>query len=111
MWMVWRGRFAGNHQNDKPFLFRQSCEDSKDKEAMVQTDKDKWHDLIGSLNWNEFKDVNVNTCALCADGCDSWIWIQHNDTIHQIRFTDGSPEIVPIQSFVKKLEVLQAEFR
>ena len=93
------------------FSFDNPCDDTKDKDVKEQTDKTKWHDLLSSLNWNEFKEVDVHTCALCADGCDTWIWIQHNDTIHQIRFTDGSPEIAPIHTFVEKLGVLQEEFR
>ena len=93
------------------FYYDNPCDNTKDKELERETVSKEWHDLLITLNWNEFTDININTCALCADGCDTWIWIQHNDSIHQIRFTDGSPEIVPILPFVEKLQALQAEFR
>jgi len=93
------------------YIFDHGCDDAEDKEVEEETSDKNWHELLSSLNWNEFTQVNVNTCALCADGCDTWIWIQNNDSIHQIRFTENSPEIASIQTFVEKLHELHAEFK
>lgn len=93
------------------YEFRSSCDETKNKQLEERTEREEWKDLISSLNWNEFKKINVNTCALCADGCDTWISIQNGLQTHEIRFTDNAPEIEPIKTFVEKLKVLHEEFR
>lgn len=91
--------------------FRNPCDATKNKEIQEGTSRAEWSDLSGSLNWDEFANVNVNTCALCADGCDTWIFIQNGNRTHQIRFTETSPEIEPIREFVEKLEAIHERFR
>lgn len=60
------------------------------KSITEKTQPKEWRELRASLNWDEFKNVNVNTCALCADGCDTWIRIQNGADSHYIRFTGYS---------------------
>lgn len=75
------------------------------------TQSEVWTELRASLNWDDFKAIDVNTCALCADGCDTWIRIQNGTESHYIRFTDSSQEIEPIAVFVNKLKALHQQFR
>lgn len=82
-----------------------------DKAVTENTRREEWADLRASLNWDDFKKINVNTCALCADGCDTWIRIQNGDESHYIRFTESSPEIEPIRAFVERLRVIHERFR
>lgn len=93
------------------YKFTNPCDATKNKEQNEQTAREEWADLISSLNWNEFKNVHVNTCALCADGCDTWISIQNGFQSHEIRFTDNSTEIESIRTFVEKLKVVHDRFR
>ncbi len=93
------------------YKFRSPCGEPADKEKYTKTNRADWTELLVALNWDDFKKVNVNTCALCADGCDTWIYIENNHETHQIRFTDNSQEIEPIRSFVEKLNALNEEFR
>ena len=81
------------------------------KSITEHTKSEVWKELRASLNWNDFKAIDVNTCALCADGCDTWIRIQNGAESHYIRFTNSSPEIEPIAVFVDKLNALHQEFR
>lgn len=81
------------------------------KSIVENTQSQEWHELRSSLNWNQFKKVDVNTCAICADGCDTWIRIQNGAESHYIRFTDSSTEIEPIRPFVNQLRALHEEFR
>jgi hypothetical protein len=90
------------------YQFR-NCDETKNKQD--ETALEEWSELLLSLNWNEFTKVNVNTCALCADGCDTWICIQNGLRTHEIRFTENSPEIEPIRPFVEKLKVMHERFR
>jgi hypothetical protein len=82
-----------------------------DKSIIENTPVEQWRDLRTSLNWNDFKKVNVNTCALCVDGCDTWIRINNGSETHYIRFTESSPETEPISIFVEKLKALHEKFR
>jgi hypothetical protein len=93
------------------YEFVNPCDATKNKKTEESTSRSEWSDLLGSLNWDEFTKVNVNTCALCADGCDTWIFIQNGHITHQIRFTESSSEIDPIRIFVDKLEAIHEEFR
>jgi hypothetical protein len=93
------------------YQFTAACDETNNREREEETARQEWTELMSSLNWNEFEKVNVNTCALCADGCDTWIFIQNGLQTHKIRFTDNSPEIEPIRSFVEKLKVVHERFR
>jgi hypothetical protein len=93
------------------YQFTHGCDETKNKEKIESTARAAWTELVSSLKWNEFKKVNVNTCALCADGCDIWISIQNGVETHEIRFTDNSPEIEPVRTFVEKLKAFHDEFR
>jgi hypothetical protein len=93
------------------YKFRSPCDEPADKEKSRKTNRAEWNDLLAALNWDDFKNVNVNTCALCVDGCDTWIYIENNHESHKIRFTDNSTEIEPIRAFVEKLNALHEEFR
>ena len=93
------------------YKFRSPCDEPADKEKDAKTNRADWDELVAALNWDDFKKVNVNTCALCADGCDTWINIENNRETHHIRFTDSSPEIEPIRTFVEKLKAMHEEFR
>lgn len=92
------------------YEFKGACGEP-DKSITERTQSEVWKDLRTSLNWNDFKAIDVNTCALCADGCDTWIRIQNGAESHYIRFTDSSTEIEPIRGFVDKLKALHDEFR
>jgi hypothetical protein len=93
------------------YEYRNGCDPTKNKTITETTPEERWDDLITSLNWYDFKDVEVNTCALCADGCDTWILIQIGADSHRIQFTDNSPEVEPIRTFVEKLKAVHEKFR
>jgi len=98
-------------KSSSDYIFNNPCEKSMGREVHEKTVSKEWHELLSALNWNEFTQVNVNTCALCADGCDTWIWIQNGDSVHQIRFTENSPEVESIRTFVEKLGAYHEKFR
>ena len=93
------------------YEFYSNCDVPGNKERDAITNREEWNELLSRLNWDDFKEINVNTCARCADGCDTWIFIEKNDEIHRIQFTENSPEIEPIQAFVERLAAVHEEFR
>jgi hypothetical protein len=93
------------------YAFRSPCPEIEDKNRNAHTNPAEWNELLATLNWDDFNKVQVNTCAMCADGCDTWISVEKNQKTHRIRFTESSEEIEPIRPFVDKLDSLIEEFR
>jgi len=93
------------------YAFGASCLGTEDKKRNAKTNSIEWNELLATLDWDEFNKVQVNTCAVCTDGCDTWISVEKNHQTHLIRFTEYSTEIEPIRPFVEKLEALIEEFR
>lgn len=93
------------------YAFRSPCPGIDAKNRNADTDPAEWDKLLATLNWDDFNQVQVNTCAVCADGCDTWISVEKNRETHRIRFNDSSNEIEPIRPFVEKLDSLIEAFR
>lgn len=93
------------------YTFANPCDATQNEVSETATNQEKWNELLAAFNWDDFTTVNVNTCNLCADGCDTWIIIQKDDMIHHIRFGDNSPEIEPIRDFIEKLDAWRQDFR
>ncbi len=74
--------------------------------------KSDWDELIKLLNYEEFKKINVNSCDVCFDGCDTWISIKKDSITHKIRFGYGdSLKIENIKPFIHKLDSLRVKMR
>lgn len=71
-----------------------------------------WQNLNSLYEQSKFKTININTCNVCVDGCDTWIRVQNGDFIHKIRF-GSSQDIVlaSISEFVEKLDYLKNEYK
>ncbi len=56
-----------------------------------------------------FETVNVNSCYVCVDGCDTWITVKNGKDSHMIRFGYGSDEekIAPVKAFIDKLNAIK----
>ena len=93
------------------YAFDSPCPEIEDKKRNAKTDSTEWNELLATLDWDEFNQVQVETCAVCTDGCDTWISVEKNHQTHRIRFTEYSTEIEPIRPFVEKLDSLIEEFR
>lgn len=89
-----------------------SCDDTNTKDYEVSTDRETWNELLADFDYATFSEIEVNTCQICSDGCDTWISVQNYDMApHLIRFVETSPEIEPIREFVNKLQTLRVEFK
>jgi hypothetical protein len=84
----------------------------KAKYKRTNTDTQRWNELLATLDVEKFLAIDVNTCNVCADGCDVTIYLRKDNITHQIRFGLGqSPETVPIKPFVDKLNAWREEFK
>lgn len=66
--------------------------------------------LLANLNLNEFKKLNLNSCNVCADGCDNWIFFDNGIESHYIRFGTGDPKLQPIQLFIDQLNAIKTQY-
>jgi hypothetical protein len=71
---------------------------------------DEWEDMVDLLDMSEFQKIDLNTCYVCADGCDTWITVNNGSVSHTIRYGyDDSLAIQAIQPFVEKLDAINAK--
>jgi hypothetical protein len=68
------------------------------------------NDLLAKLNLSEFKKLELNSCNVCADGCDDWISFSNGTDSHTIRFSRNDPQLQPIKSFVDQLNQIKTQY-
>ena len=85
---------------------------NKKLEAMVPTSKEDWNELKELLDFEVFRNIKLNTCYVCVDGCDCEIEVSDGETSHTIRFgyIEDSETIKPIKSFINKLIEIKEGF-
>jgi hypothetical protein len=98
-------------ENKIYYKYNSPCDD-KDYWKDTLTNKNEWNNLIRHLDYNEFQKININTCYVCADGCDTWIYIKNGSAFHKIRFGyEDSIVIKNIKPFVDRLDSIRLRFR
>ena len=66
--------------------------------------------LLAKLDFAELKKLDLNTCNVCADGCDDWISYRKGTEMHSIRFTRNDPKLQFIQTFIEQLYAIKSEY-
>jgi hypothetical protein len=69
----------------------------------------EWTEILNDVNMDDFVQLNYQTCNVCFDGCDEWIFIQKDNLSHGIRFGKDA-KIDSISKLQIKLEQLRMEF-
>lgn len=64
--------------------------------------------LIKLIDFDEMKKIDLNSCNVCADGCDDWIIYSNYSQSHYIRFSRNDPKLKSIQAFVDELNRIKA---
>lgn len=66
--------------------------------------------LIAKLDFNELKKISLNSCNVCADGCDDWIYFENGTESHYIRFGKTDPKLQTIQTFIDQLNAIKSQY-
>lgn len=66
--------------------------------------------LLRKLDVNEFFLIDINSCNVCADGCDDWISYTKDGVSHLIRFSRGDKQLGKIQDFVDELFFIKSSY-
>jgi hypothetical protein len=86
--------------------------DNNDFSRYALTGKNEWDELIELLDMDKYQNININTCYVCVDGCDTWLSVKNGSVSHEIRFGfEDSTAIKDIEAFVDKLDSIKTEFR
>ncbi len=76
------------------------------------TSPDEWDKLTGLLDMEEFSLIDINTCNVCADGCDTWITVVKGEYSHTVRYGyDDSLTIENIRPFADMLDSIRSSLR
>ncbi|NCB69721.1 MAG: hypothetical protein EOM47_12890 [Bacteroidia bacterium] len=64
-----------------------------------------WNKIIDLYNQDDFAKIDINTCRVCADGCDTWIKVENGTFTHKIRFGSirDSEALKTIEDFIDLL--------
>jgi len=66
--------------------------------------------LLSKFDFSEFKKLDLNSCNVCFDGCDDWIYFDNGSESHYIRFTRNDPKLQKIQFFVDHLNAIKTQY-
>jgi hypothetical protein len=66
--------------------------------------------LLAKLVFSELKKLDLNSCNVCFDGCDDWIYFSKGTEDHYIRFSKNDPKLQPILAFVDQLNAIKAQY-
>ncbi|MEQ8240723.1 MAG: hypothetical protein RIA69_16005 [Cyclobacteriaceae bacterium] len=88
-----------------------ACNENEDIPVKKLTITDKeWSDLISKLDFDAFQLINLNTCSVCADGCDTEITITKSGLTHSFTYSWlEAEELVEVSEFLVALEALKGE--
>jgi hypothetical protein len=93
------------------YKFISPC-DNNDYTTDSVTNPNDWNDLVNLLDTDEFTEIDINTCYVCVDGCDTWISVKGDSISHKIRF--GHRDSIAVQNirpFINKLDSIRNGFR
>ena len=93
------------------YIQKPVCDGSEYKTSK-STSESSWNKIISLYDQDEFAKVDINTCHVCADGCDTWIRVENGTFTHKIRFGGlrDSDELKPIEEFIKLLVDEKSKF-
>ena len=66
--------------------------------------------LLSELDFNELKKLELNSCNVCFDGCDDWIYFDNGSESHYIRFTRNDPKLQTISTFIDQLNAIKISY-
>ena len=98
--------------NDKMYYNYNTPCDNKHYVKTSITAPAEWNNLLDLIALNDFQEININTCNVCADGCDTWISITNASFSHKIRFGYSDSAVLhQIQPFMTQLDSIRTQFR
>jgi sarcosine oxidase delta subunit len=87
------------------------CGDNKGTSTKNRSlSKTEWEELFHLFDYNLFLTLEHNECNVCADGCDEFLKITRNNTLHELRYAPGI-EVEGMENLRNRLNEILADFR
>jgi hypothetical protein len=92
------------------FSHNYTCNDFEDIPVKKITISDmEWTNLIAKLDFDAFQQIDLQTCALCADGCDTEIIISKSGLSHRFTYAwHEAEELAKVRDFLNVFDSLKA---
>lgn len=90
--------------------FNPCTQEPKEAKKTGTVSEEQWSELAQLLDFDDFSAIDLNTCHVCADGCDNWVRIRQENEEHMIRYGNNhsdSLKIRPVLPFLEKLDSLK----
>lgn len=98
-------------QTDATFSHDFACSSDDIQLQNIVLTSSEWVELTSLLHVEELRQTDLNSCAVCADGCDTEITIQTDNINHTLRYADiESEELDTIRPFLMKLSELREAY-
>lgn len=78
-------------------------------DASREVTRAEWKEIKEAVDMDAFLALEYNTCNICVDGCDEWIFIQNDKASHRISYDKGL-QIETIKKLQDLISGLKAEF-
>lgn len=100
------------NENSVRYVNYTQCNNSKpsiDKTGKIASSE--LDSLLMMLDFEEFKKIELNSCNVCFDGCDTWIEIHQGEESHYIRFSGNETDLEPVKGFIVRLNALKTKYQ
>lgn len=86
------------------YIYKNDC-DEREYTNKVETSKENWEKLTELFSMTAFKEVDLQTCGVCVDGCDVELKVENKSTEHSIKYNSLEDEkLADIKDFLQELE-------
>lgn len=70
------------------YSYDYACGDSLDVATKTyEMSESLWNSILENINPETFSQLDLNSCAYCADGCDYWLILEDSAYSHEITFS------------------------
>ena len=98
-------------RNSVRYVNYANCSTNKPSvEKMGELKETELDALLAKLDFAELKKLDLNSCNVCFDGCDDWIYFSNGTENHYIRFSRNDPKLQMIQTFVDQLNAIKTQY-
>lgn len=94
------------------YYYDYACGDSLDVPLkFFNTPEQDWEKLVLLLDKDDFSAIDLNSCNVCFDGCDTWVKVEDARYSHTIQFGEIADVPASQHEFVSTLHTLIIQAR
>lgn len=97
--------------NQASFSHNYACDEFEDIPVKkINITNSEWSKLISKLDFDAFQKIDLQTCFMCSDGCDTKITITRSGSSHSFTYAWlEAEELDTVREFLTAFELLKTE--